>query len=168
MERYRYREDIEYVQFVLSSLPVKLREKIEGVHFITNYSPIFLGLHFVDIATDGRSLHSTSHHTGEHLQLHLPRSRRRSTVSLLDGDSKDRLTILHELGHALHERLEHDYFDIIPLGEYAKRNRFEAFATSFQSWLTPYMEEDVYGYYTKDRLLETDPKTYWLFENLFK
>lgn len=168
MERYRYRSDLEHIHFVLSGLPGKVKEKLKGVDFIANYSPIFLGLHSVEISSDGRSLSSTSHHTGKHLQLHLPLSSRRSTIALLDNDSENKLTILHELGHAIHEYFGYDYFDILPLTEYAETNRFEAFATAFQAWLTPYMDKEIYGYCTRDRLLETDPKTYWLFENSFK
>ncbi len=173
MERYRHREELEFVHQVFNSLPERIKELLKGTHFIIGYRPDFLGLHF-----DDPDFYSQRAHCGyDFNQVHFPTSARRTTLVFPSKLIFCSVTVLHELGHALHWELVqkergnrweylYDLPLVLPLTAYAETNNLEAFATAFQAWTTECLEKPIWGYTTKTDLLEYDPATYHFFEKL--
>lgn len=169
MERYRRREELEAVHHVFDSLPAGIQEMLKGVHFVTGYSPRYLGLHFYECSSDGRSFDSTNHCVWTHHQLHLPVSQRHPTIVLPSRGFSNVERVKHELGHALENMLRIDNLPlpiIYPLTKYADINYYEAFATSFQAWLTNHLEKPIRGFTTREELFKKDPWAFHFFEKL--
>ncbi len=181
MERYRRRDELEFVHHVFNSLPEQIKELLQETQFVTGYSPSFLGLHFGTPDFFSR----VSHCDYNFNQKHFSADYRRTTIVLANKDAFKRTTVLHELGHVLHwELIKRRYGEssynplftapsVIPLTEYAKKNNLEAFATAFQAWMTGRTKKlvqnytiEAWGYTTKTDLLERDPATYHFFEKL--
>jgi hypothetical protein len=168
VERVRTQREREAIGAVLLSLPEPVRARLEGVHFVSEVPPRMLGLHSFHAASFGRSYDTTSHAVWECHQIDtLAPADRRSTVVLLDGDVFDPLVVLHELGHALDERLgfPSDRLAMKPLDSYAATHRTEAFATAFQSWAVP-AGPDKKFFHTRDVLRAHDPATAAFFDGL--
>jgi hypothetical protein len=90
-------------------------------------------------------------------QSHRPRSARRATIVLPFGPGRT-ATVVHELGHALDEVLEHEW-SAKPVSAYARVDRFEAFAEAFTAWvgLPSYQAE-------RDRLYRIDRESAAFFD----
>lgn len=125
-----YRESIGAA---LRMIPLGLHHLLDA-DFLCGSDPIFVGLHEFRDATDGRSYLDTAHCAYPHHQLRLPKTQRRTTVVLPVPESPE--VVVHELGHALHARLEWEH-DADPVTRYAHVNRFESFAEAFTSWCIP-------------------------------
>lgn len=145
MDRVRTFAERGAISAVVARLPAAIQRRLDGVHFVSNLSPRFLGLHRYEETTDERFYDTTSHVAWEVHQSGLRRAERRTTVVLQDGNAFDPLIVLHELGHALDERLGFvsvrpdtwtPRLRIRPLDSYAASAPWEAFATGFQSWAT--------------------------------
>jgi predicted Zn-dependent protease len=142
--------------WVLCTLPGGIRDRLENTDFFVG-DPIYAGLHGSIESFDGRSYRSTGHFLGIVHQDRLPTSRRRPTVVLPTFEDLNYWTVRHELGHALHEALLYDW-DADPITEYAKNDRYEAFAEAFCAYDWPA--------YADRSLTEFDPATHAYFEKL--
>lgn len=96
--------------------------------FLCGVDPIFAGLHRHQDVADGRSYRNTAHCVHPHHQMHLSAARRATTIVL--PTVRPPTTIVHELGHVLHEALDWEP-TVAPVTAYAKTNRFEAFAEAW-------------------------------------
>lgn len=107
--------------------------RLSHLQFIAGVDPIFAGVHGYEDAHSGRYYGSIAHccYPGHLLG---PRDRRVTTIIL--PVAVHPFTVVHELGHALHEVLNCEP-DPDPVTEYAKTNRFEAFAEAFVRWCWP-------------------------------
>ena len=93
---------------------------------------MFAGLHEFEVADDGGSYRTAAQYVSECLQRHRPRSARRATIVLPLGPGRT-ATVVHELGHALDEVLGEEW-SAKPVSDYARVDRFEAFAEAFTAW----------------------------------
>ena len=124
----------------------RLSDRLQHVHFFTGSDPWRAGLHEgspeVRAFADG-----TSYSYAEmafcmypHHQRHLSASARRTTIVLPPTFFRDygwcaAETVIHELGHALHEVIGWDWV-AEPVTAYAHENNHEAFAEAFAAWVT--------------------------------
>lgn len=99
---------------------------------------------------DGRSFRDTAHVAYPWCQR-LSNDQKKTTIILPVLESP--LIIIHELGHVLDEALGFEHI-ALPITEYAKINREEAFAEAFTGYLFWYGNH-------------IDPATEYLFDNLF-
>lgn len=169
MDRHRYRESIELVADTIKGLPVAFRQLLEGVDFLCDYDPIFVGFDRGGKSPDGRDSRKQSYVLYSNSCIRVePKSRRKTTIVL----NRNRFTrgqmgliILHELGHAIHERLGFPA-PFVALDWYAKTTPYEAFATSFQSFCStePWIESECY--HTRDFMRERDPLGHYFFSKV--
>lgn len=133
-----WREPIAVAHDIIGPI---IMARLGHVQYVIGVDPVFVGLHsFVDIA-DGRSYRDTAHCA---YPSHLvgPADRRVTTIVMPShhdrgaGTWAEPHTLIHELGHALHETIGFDH-DATPVTKYAALNRFEAFAEAFTSWCFP-------------------------------
>lgn len=101
--------------------------RIEGVHYLCGIDPVWVGLHGHRAFQGTRSSATTAHFS------HSATSRDRSSTIVLP-ERPDWVTVVHELGHALHEQ-QGWRGSPSPVTEYAEIDRFEAFAEAFTSWV---------------------------------
>lgn len=163
----------EVIAGAIELLPGSLDEHLAHVAFFTA-DPIAAGLHSNERAEDGRSFREIAHHS-DGWALPRPLSERRSTVVMptVVSYGVGVITVVHELGHALHEKLDWEPRSK-PTTEYAHLNDWEAFAEAFTAWvLPPRGDREWAGYegwedeYAEARLqLKDDPATLRLFETL--
>lgn len=162
MDRHRYRESIGAVAAVRSNLSSGFNALLDGVDFIGDHSSIFLGLNHVEKTQDNRKYCDTSHVIYRHFENSEPRSRKKTTIVLCEDDSEwwyKRLVILHEIGHAIHERVDF-ITGLTPLDSYAERNTHETFATAFQSFCTTGIHKTMQYYHDSDHLFDSDRQGY--------
>lgn len=167
MERIRRRKEAESINEVISLLPIKVQDLIRPVHFVTEYDPSFIGLHFYKITTDGRHYDSTSHCVWHMHQKHIARRHRMTTVVLQDGDAYSPDVIVHELGHVIEEKLKFDIPKFKPINSYAATDESEAFACAFQAWTNPTRYTDHWRRHNIEDLYKCDPSAVAFFNNLF-
>ena len=110
----------------LDLIPDPITERLQHVEFLTGSDPVHAGLHHFEDASYGRSYRQTAHccyawHTSD-----------RSTTIVLP-EVPEPHTVVHELGHALHEVL--DWPTVQPVTWYANTDEHEAFAESLTTWL---------------------------------
>ena len=155
MERlvdYRYSEGISYA---FNLLPIAIADKLRYTHFLTGTDPIYAGLHnHIDI-NDKRSYRNTAHVSYPWNSLN---KRGQTTVVLPLLDDASPYIVIHELGHCLDEILGFEH-TALPINEYAKTNRLEAFAEAFAAqyfWLGKEAED----------IFQSDKATQYLFEQL--
>jgi hypothetical protein len=170
VQRVRLQWHAEAIGAAFDLLPGRLVERLDGTHFLTGTDPVFAGLHGFEESNDGRSYRSTAHVTHLFHQRHLPAAHRAVTVVLPSPDAFERRVIVHELGHVLHWQFGHGLdwrqrfaHEAVPVTDYARTDRYEAFAEAFAAWALPY------GHgmgAAKDRLYEQDPATVALFAEL--
>lgn len=173
MTRYRRRCEVEAVASVMESLPAPIRSRLNGVGVITEYSPLFLGLHDYETGASGFDCATWTHCAFTVHQKGLPRADREPTIVLLGGHCHNPLIVLHELGHALDEKLgfPSDRLPMVPLDDYAATTQYEAFATGFCAWLTTteMWETLPYGrsnFHPESELRVRDPAFAAFFDNL--
>lgn len=125
----------------LDLLPTGIRRRVEHAHFLTGANPNFVGLHPHETTGDISGVvyryDQVAHVTWLAHQSHLPASQRHTTVVLPTLYSQDIATIIHELGHVLHEAIDYPQQPIFAVSAYAETDWFEAFAEAFEVWLTP-------------------------------
>ena len=138
----------EAIGFALGLLPVPIADRLSHVQFVCGVDPVFAGLHDTATTDDGRSYGLTAH-CAYGWGLPRPASDRVTTIVLPIVPLPS--TVVHELGHALHETLGFDP-EAEPVTEYAKTNRWEAFAEAFVAWR-------FWGYGD-----EPDDRTVWLLD----
>lgn len=150
----------EPVEAALALLPEPILELVQGFEILTGVDPVFAGLHRYTEASYGRSYADTAHVAYPFHQLHKPVGQRVTTMVLpLVPDVR---TVVHELGHVLHERLRFEP-NVRPVTWYAKTDPGEAFAEAFAAWALPFGHS--YGK-VKERLYTEDRATVALFERL--
>ena len=135
-------------------MPAGIRDRVGYADFFCGASPVFAGLHNYVDADDGRPYSQTAHALFIMHQWLLPRTLRVPTVVLPNLVEPE--TVVHELGHILHEALAFEPA-ATPVTEYAKTNRWEAFAEAFTAWL---------GWYGPDVRGAVDERTATLFAAL--
>lgn len=132
----------EPISTAWARLTPALQDRLQHVHFLTGSDPFYVGLH---LETPGSPRHYTfadgktvayadlAHCSYPHHQEHLSRNDRRTTVVLPNWHRyKDPVSVVvHELGHALHESVGWDWI-AEPVTDYARENRYEAFAEAFE------------------------------------
>jgi hypothetical protein len=158
MTRIRTQRDAEPIAHALTILPSGIRARLAHVQFVAGVDPIFTGLHNYATTTDGRSYGDTAHVAYPFHLTHLPRAQRITTVVL--PAPEEPWIVVHELGHALDDSIGFDRHEVQPVTDYAKTDRWEAFAEAFTAWLCP----DIYA--TAQDLLAQDKATLSLFEEL--
>jgi len=166
MDRHRYRDSIEAIEAVRSTLPDGFKLLLQGVDFVGDYCSGFLGLCRHKKASYGRNYSQTSHVIYKGYKNSEPKSRKVATIVLMeDGESWEykKLVILHEIGHAIHERLGF-VEPFVALDDYAATNKREAFATSFQSFCSEGI--DMKHYHNKLYVQEKDPLAYYFFGHI--
>ena len=172
MERIAPLAKIDAIEWVVNRLPLGMKRILNGVHFIKGCDPVWMGVSTnkyvgFDNTTKGRkgSFCNWSHCCLKWGLKHLPLNDRETTI-VIGSDIKkyedERKIILHELGHVLDERLieiaivEKLKFyrpGCVPLDDYAAINGGEAFATSFQSWMTINDKNEEY-FHTRNEVLK--------------
>ena len=138
------------IQFAHAVIPDSILNHLHFDYFI-GCDPIFAGLFGYEDAEDGRSYHHTNCVAYPFHQL-LPKDKQKTTIVIPHKISE--IYTIHEIGHVLDEYLNFNC-EVVPITEYAKVNRMEAFAEAFVAWL-------IKGY----SQLRIDPKTLSLFESL--
>lgn len=140
MNRIPDRRYSEVIGSALGCFPERIRSRVEHVNFLCGVDPVFAGLHSYAFALDGRSYKETAHCCWS-WHVKRPVSERVTTVVL--PVLPRRAVVIHELAHALHETIDFEH-DAAPVTEYAKVDRYEAFAEAFTAWrLYDYGDEDV-------------------------
>lgn len=150
---HRYAKVIERAR---RAIPAPIRHRLDHVRFLWGVDPVFVGLHNIATAKDGRSYKQTAHCCyPSHIRR--PAAERVTTIVLPTLDCLTRAVVVHELGHALHEIVG---FGVRPepTTEYAKVDRYEAFAEAFTTWR--------FLSYGDDDALFNDGPTIALFEEL--
>ena len=127
MERITKAIYAEAIGAALDLLSPAVKQMLMYTHFLTGTDPIYAGLHNYRKTNDGRSYRNTAHVIYPH---HASDKRERTTVVLPEADDADTYVIIHELGHCLDEILGFEH-KALPLNNYAKTNRMEAFAEAF-------------------------------------
>lgn len=89
--------------------------------------PIFAGLHNNETTNDGRSYRGTMHVCYPHHILG-PADRRRTTIVI--PECRPLYNVVHEFGHVLHYQHRLD-FAPNPVSDYARTDKYEAFAEAF-------------------------------------
>jgi hypothetical protein len=160
MERIVNQQYAELIAYAISAVPDKIMDIIKPVHFFTGTNPIFAGLETgAETTEDGKPFREIMdmHYIPIESQLHLPKYLRYPTIVMPNPLEKPG-DIVHELGHVLDDRTMWYLYqtDILPVSEYAKTDKYEAFAEAFGAWL--------FYDYGNDR--QIDPETLALFERL--
>lgn len=117
----------------LALVPERVLPLVECEWFL-GADPLLAGLHTYTDANYGRSYSDVAHTVYEHHQPQVSRARRAVTVVMPHLCVPS--TVVHELGHVLHERLGFEARPA-PTSWYARTNRYEAFAEAWTSWLVP-------------------------------
>jgi hypothetical protein len=160
MDRVRTQRDSEPIGRAFDLLPAGIQRRLNGIHFAAGFSPVFAGLHCFTDTEDGRSYDTTAHVVYPHHQITSVRANRAITVALPCTEYPT--VIVHELGHALHGLLDFQSHDPDPVTDYAKTNRWEAFAEAFAAWVLP---GDPY-YVRAQEILLQDKRTLAFFDEL--
>ncbi len=142
MSRVHDRPPAFAVGQALSIIPDRILPLV-GCEFIIGVDPNFAGIHeFETYHYDGEVMtyRDSAHCTYAHNQIHRPVSFRTTKVILPENpayqwDTTAGVgTVVHELGHVLHEFVGFEW-DADPVTEYAKTDRYEAFAEAFEFWV---------------------------------
>lgn len=144
---------LDAIDTALDYVPDRLLDRLRSVEFLCGVDPAFAGLHTFTDAADGRAYRDVPHCVYPWLQDG-PLDQRRTTI-VLPGPTHP-WAITHELGHALHETLGFEP-NASPVSDYARTNRWEAFAEAFRLWI---------GWRAPGEPPEPDAQTCALFESL--
>ncbi len=179
MERLNRLSDCNLVTWVHGLLPQEITQLLTYDLFVDN-NPAFSGLHHWENTTDGRSYLKTCHVVWPFHQLHLPVTRRKTTMVLFSanlGDSREEQigTVCHELGHVLDQRFvsydgQFRWFNrpiFEPLDEYAASDETEAFAAAFVAWLNDSRYNNGWLVHNREELWRKDPGAINFFDALF-
>jgi len=145
---YRYSEVIGSSFNIISPTICQL---LEGIHFFVGTDPIYAGLHNYIDTEDGRSLRNTAHCCYPWNMID-----KKPVIVLPEITTPD--IVVHELGHYLDFLLGFRH-NAIPINEYAKTNRREAFAEAFTARYF-YLSKEANDIYLADK------STHYLFECL--
>lgn len=163
--------DTACFQYSLGFIPPNIMRLVAHVQWFIGADPNFAGLLNLDHFPDGRSPKDTASCWYAHHFDHRPATDRVTTIMLPLADDVYPKTVVHELGHALHEALGWDH-EALPVSWYAKTDRWEAFAEAFTAWIMPPMLGDLGAHWdehygpARDLLYRDDPATVALFESL--
>ncbi len=149
MQRVANRDSLSALQEALRLIPKSLHSRIQ-CDLLLGVSPVKAGLFdFIDTG-DGRNYHDTACVFYGCRQQGLALSKQRTTLCIPVEETPE--TFVHEFGHVLDETLGFEWL-LSPICQYAKTNRFEAFACAFTAFIVPHTVH-------KDRPLTNDE---WLF-----
>lgn len=154
MQRLLSNKQLPEIKHAFKLIPNRILSKIDYVDFLCEVDPIFVGIHDYENANHSRLYKNITHCAYPFHQHILSKDQRKTTIILPIHESV--WTIIHELGHVLHEVVD---FSIkpIPITNYAKTNYCESFAESFCAY--------IHFSYTKNRLKDYDPKTLKFFQD---
>jgi hypothetical protein len=127
----------EAIAFAFDLIGPTLTQRLGHVQFVCGVDPVFTGDVRQTTTFDGRSYRDTACCAyGFHMPV--PADRRVTTIMLptMYPNYGTPHTIIHELGHALHETVRFEP-TMTPVTDYAKSNRWEAFAEAFTAWVWP-------------------------------
>lgn len=153
MERLTSYEYSNAISFAFGLLPIRIANMFRGVHFFTGTDPVYAGLHKYEDTDDGRSYRNIAHACYPHHIID-----ESLTIILPTLEDAKPYIVIHELGHIL-DYLMHFSHNALPINDYAKTNRREAFAESFAAQYFWFGEE------AKD-VFQSDRQSQYLFENL--
>jgi len=145
----------EGISYAFSLLPNAIRDRLQYIHFLTGVDPVWVGLHNYTDTDDNRSYRNTAHVSYPWNAIN---KQEMTTVVLPLLEDAQPYVIIHELGHCLDEILGFRH-NALPINEYAKTNRLEAFAESFACqffWLRDKAED----------IFQSDKATQYLFNQL--
>ncbi len=112
-----------------------LRPELLYFDVLTGTDPLWAGLHEYRDTGDGRSYRDTPHVAETH---HQRLSARQQVPTIVLPAPRPPAAIIHEIGHVIHGHL--GWRLALPANtEYAKTDRFEAFAESFTALFYPSM-----------------------------
>ena len=139
-------------------IPKTILSRLHFDYFI-GCDPVYAGLFNDEKTKDGRSYHITACVAYPYHQL-VSKNLRKTTIVI--PTSLPPVNIVHEIGHVLDEYLGFNH-DAVPVTEYAKVDRAEAFAEAFTAWL-------YWGYASKPckTASEIDDKTDSLLHHLME
>lgn len=114
----------------------RLADRLRHVDFFCGTDPIWAGLHSFQKTVGGNSYGAVAHccfrnHTSD------------KSVTVVLPVLVPPSTVVHELGHALHYEYALDHV-ALPVTDYAKTDRFEAFAEAFEATFFWYGDQDVW------------------------
>jgi hypothetical protein len=127
MERITDFHYAEAIRYSLNLLPCWLKKRLQSVQFFTGTDPLFAGLHNYKDTKDSRSYRNTAHVCYPWNAIN---PKEQTTIVLPTPADAKPYVIIHEIGHCVDEVLGFQY-DALPINDYAKSNRYEAFAESF-------------------------------------
>lgn len=123
----------EAIGVAIDVIGSRLMARLPHLQFVAGVDPLFAAVHGFQLTPDGRSYSSTAcccypwHILG-------PADRKVTTVVL--PTVVHPFVVVHEIGHALHETFDFDP-NPLPVTQYARTNKYEAFAEAFTSWVWP-------------------------------
>ena len=127
----------EHITIAYSAIPDGILHRLQHVQFVLGVDPLFAGLH--SYPSNGDAPLSDTAHCAFPFHLNGPADRR-VTPAIMPRQYRSQWatahTLVHELGHALHETIGFDH-DAVPVTKCATTNRVEAFAESFTAWCWP-------------------------------
>src|SRR5215207_6344556 len=133
-ERITSKRNAEAIGDALEYVPWRMREIAVFDGFCGD--ALFAGLHRIEVTPDGRSYRGTAHAC---FPTHVADKR----MTLVFPEPPAWYTVIHELGHALDWALTERAgraLTFSPVTEYARTNRWEAFAEAFAAWFWPFGE----------------------------
>jgi hypothetical protein len=113
---------------------------LTACEFVIGVDPNFAGIHSHTSNHTEFAYKDLAHCVYPHNQPHRPASDRGTKVVLPSnaayhwGTWYGVETVVHELGHVLHERIGFDHI-ADPVSEYAETDQYEAFAEAFAAWV---------------------------------
>ena len=110
------------------------------VQWVTGVDPVWAGFHHYEEASLGRSYRNMAHCCYP-WNLDRPADQRVTTIMVPERQPPHPAILVHELGHALDQVLGFSH-TAVPVSEYAKRNRYEAFAEAFTAHFYWYEDQD--------------------------
>lgn len=155
MERLTNNIYSQAIEAAFGLLPIRIAERLRYVHFFTGTDPVYAGLHNYEAIGDRRSYRNTAHVC---YPWNAIKGHGCTTIVLPQLEDAHPYVVIHELGHCLDELLDFGH-TALPVSDYVKANRLEAFAEAFAAqyfWL---------GEEAEDRF-QSDKETQNLFEAL--
>lgn len=119
-----------------------LTGRLSHVQFVCGVDPVFAGIHTYDKPRDGGLSFRITTHCAWPYHLAGPADRRVTTIVVPEAPWHHTYPLwlvhdlVHELGHAL-DWLTGQRHDAVPVTQYARTNRREAYAEAFVSWCWP-------------------------------
>ncbi len=126
----------EAIQYAHSVIPSSILLRLHFDYFVAA-DPVYSGFFNYETTPDGRSYRNIACVAYPFHQL-VSKDRQKTTIIL--PTKVYWATVIHEIGHVLHEYLNFE-IEPVPVTKYAQTNSREAFADSFLAWIDNYWVE---------------------------